>query len=119
MVASSTIPVLLHVDENTWWMQLADGDAGLYAMGVGAQAGLDAQVTYPDVHPVQVQGPQSAKTLAKLVGDAIYDIGYYWCDRFVIDGIPVVISRTGWSAVPGFEVNLLDGAAAPTCGTRS
>jgi aminomethyltransferase len=103
-------PVLLHVDRDTWWMQLADDNAGLYALGVLAQSGLDAEVTYPDVHPVQVQGPHSARTLEKLVGEAIYDIGYYWCARFVIDDIPVVISRTGWSAVPGFEVNLLDGS---------
>lgn len=103
-------PVLLHVDEKVWWMQLADSDAGLYALGVATSAGLDTEVTYPDVHPVQVQGPRATETLAKLVGDAIYDLRYYWCDRFEIDGIPVVISRTGWSAVPGFEVNLLDGA---------
>jgi aminomethyltransferase len=89
-------------------MQLADGDAGLYALGVLAEGGLDAEVSYPDVHPVQVQGPRSAASLAKLVGEAIYDLRYYWCARFAIDGIPVVISRTGWSAVPGFEVNLLD-----------
>ena len=103
-------PVLLHVEQNVWWMQLADSDAGLYALGVLAASGLDAEVTLPDVHPVQVQGPMSAKTLEKLVGAAIYDIRYYWCERFEIDGIPVVISRTGWTAVPGFEVNLLDGS---------
>jgi glycine cleavage system aminomethyltransferase T len=103
-------PVLLHVDHNTWWMQLADSDAGLYTLGVLAQSGLDAEVSYPDVHPVQVQGPMSAHTLAKLVGEAIYDIKYYWTERFMIGDIPVVISRTGWSAVPGFEVNLLDGS---------
>ena len=101
-------PVLLHVDENTWWMQLADSDAGLYALGVAASSGLNAKVTLPDVHPMQVQGPLSAKTLEKLVGSAIYDIKYYWCENFSIDGIPVLISRTGWTAIPGFEVNLLD-----------
>ena len=47
-------PVLLHVAENTWWMQLADSDAGLYALGVLANSGLDAQVTLPDVHPVRL-----------------------------------------------------------------
>ena len=103
-------PVLLHVDENVWWMQLADSDAGLYAMGVLSGTNLDAEVSYPDVHPVQVQGPHAAATLAKLVGKAIYDIRYYWCDHFQINDIPVVITRTGWSAVPGFEVNLLDGS---------
>ena len=102
-------PVLLHVDENVWWMQLADSDAGLYALGVASAGGYDAEVTLPDVHPMQVQGPLSAKTLEKLVGPAIYDIKYYWVERFEIEGIPVVISRTGWTAVPGFEVNLLDG----------
>jgi len=101
-------PVLLHVDENRWWMQLADSDAGLYALGVLGASGLNAKVTLPDVHPMQVQGPLSAKTLEKLVGSAIYDIKYYWCENFSIDGIPVLISRTGWTAIPGFEVNLLD-----------
>jgi aminomethyltransferase len=101
-------PVLLHVDRDTWWMQLADSDAGLYALGVLSQTGLDAEVSYPDVHPVQVQGPRSGDTLAKLLGSDVLDLRYYWCDRFRIGDIPVVISRTGWSAVPGFEVNLLD-----------
>lgn len=102
-------PVLLHVDDNVWWMQLADSDAGLYALGVATQAGLDVEVSYPDVSPMQVQGAKAAKTIAKLVGDGIYDLKYYWCDRFEIAGIPVLISRTGWTAVQGFEINLLDG----------
>jgi aminomethyltransferase len=101
-------PVLLHVAEDRWWMQLADSDAGLYALGVAASSGLDATVSTPDVHPMQVQGPMAAKTLEKLVGPAIYDIKYYWIEEFDVDGIPVVISRTGWTAIPGFEVNLLD-----------
>jgi aminomethyltransferase len=101
-------PVLLHVAENRWWMQLADSDAGLYALGVATAAGLDAQVSYPDAYPMQVQGPSSVKTLAKLVGPAIYDLKYYWCDWFEIAEIPVLISRTGYTAVPGFEVNILD-----------
>ncbi len=100
-------PVLMHVDEGRWWMQLADSDAGLYALGVATGAGLDVEVSYPDVYPCQVQGPKSAMTLEKLVGPGIYDLRYYWCDSFRVGDIPVVITRTGWTAVPGFEVNLL------------
>ncbi len=100
-------PVLLHVGENRWWMQLADSDAGLYALGIAAGR-FDADVSLPDVHPMQVQGPLAASTLEKLVGPAIYDIKYYWLGDFEINGIPVVISRTGWTAIPGFEINLLD-----------
>ena len=101
-------PVLLHVEKDKWWMQLADSDAGLYTLGVLANSDLDAEVSYPDVHPVQVQGPKSGLTLEKIAGKGIYDLKYYWCGHFQIGDIPVVISRTGWSAVPGFEVNLLD-----------
>jgi len=100
-------PVLMHVERDRWWMQLADSDAGLYAMGVAATSGLDVEIAFPDVYPCQVQGPKAAMTLEKLVGSAIYDLKYYWCDGFEIEGIPVVITRTGWTAVPGFEVNLL------------
>ncbi|MEX0834256.1 MAG: glycine cleavage T C-terminal barrel domain-containing protein [Actinomycetota bacterium] len=101
-------PVLLHVGENRWWMQLADSDAGLYALGVGQAGGYDAQVSFPHAYPMQVQGAKSAKTLEKLVGPAIYDLKYYWCDFFEIEGIPVLISRTGYTALPGFEVNILE-----------
>ena len=103
-------PVLLHVAENKWWMQLADSDAGLYALGVAAGR-FDAEVTLPDVHPMQVQGPLAAKTLQKLVGPSIYDIKYYWLGEFEIAGNPVVISRTGWTAIPGFEINVLEHGA--------
>ncbi|MEX0985311.1 MAG: glycine cleavage T C-terminal barrel domain-containing protein [Actinomycetota bacterium] len=101
-------PVLLHVDEGRWWMQLADSDAGLYALGVATGLGLDVNVFHPDVYPMQVQGPASAKTLDKLVGPSIYDLKYYFCGRFEIKGMPVVISRTGFTAAPGFEVNCLE-----------
>jgi aminomethyltransferase len=101
-------PVLLHVDENRWWMQLADSDAGLYAAGVAAASNLDVEVSYPHAYPMQVQGAKAAKTVEKLVGPRIYDLKYYWCDWFDIKGIPVLISRTGWTAVQGFEINLLD-----------
>lgn len=101
-------PVLLHVDEGRWWMQLADSDAGLYALGVASQAGMDVDVTYPDAYPMQVQGAKAAAAVEKIVGPALYDLKYYWCERFEIRGIPVLISRTGWTAVQGFEINILD-----------
>src|SRR5436305_9260158 len=105
-------PVLLHVDENKWWMQLADSDAGLYALGVLGASGLNAKVTLPDVHPMQVQGPLSAKTLEKLARPASYDITYYWCESSSIAAIPVLISRTGWTALPASAATLPDSSRA-------
>jgi len=101
-------PVLLHVDRDRWWMQLADSDAGLYALGAAVSSNLDVEIDYPDAYPMQVQGAKAARVLERLVGPAIYDLKYYWCDRFEIGDIPVLISRTGWTAVQGFEIDLLD-----------
>jgi glycine cleavage system aminomethyltransferase T len=101
-------PVLLHVGEDRWWMQLADSDAGLYALGIATALGLDVRVGDADAWPMQVQGPQAGKTLERLVGPDIYDLKYYWCGWFDAAGIPVLISRTGFTALPGFEVNVLD-----------
>jgi glycine cleavage system aminomethyltransferase T len=99
-------PVLLRRDENTFWLCLADSDAYLYAMGLAHGLGLNASVSLPEVYPVQVQGPKAKRLMAELAGDV--DIGYYWSADTAIAGIPVVISRTGWTGEIGYEVFLTD-----------
>lgn len=103
-------PVLLRVGENRFWLALADSDAGLYAIGVAAHAGMDVEIGHPDVYPVQVQGPKSKEVLRSLVGDSILDLRYYWCTEADIGGAPVVIGRTGWTGEVGYEVYLRDPA---------
>ena len=51
-------PVLLRVEENRWWLALADSDAGLYAMGVAVNSGLDVQVGAPRGLPGAGAGPE-------------------------------------------------------------
>ena len=101
-------PVLLRVEENRWWLALADSDAGLWARGVATHAGLDVKVREPEVYPVQVQGPKSKDVMRTLFGDAVLDIKYYWTMTTELDGIPVVISRTGWTGEVGYEIYLRD-----------
>src|SRR5207245_7860365 len=48
--------------------------------------------------------------MESLFGPAVMDIRYYWCREDELDGIPVVISRTGWTGEVGFEVYLRDPA---------
>ena len=86
------------------------GRGALRAGRALANSGLDAEVTLPDVHPSRSRGRRPPRPSQKLVGDEIYDLKYYWCGYFDIQGIRVAISRTGWTAIPGFEVNLLDGS---------
>jgi glycine cleavage system aminomethyltransferase T len=103
-------PVLLRLEENRWWLALADSDAGLWARGAAVYSGLDVTVREPDVHPVQVQGPKSKDVIRQLFGDAVADLRYYWTAETSVDGIPVVVSRTGWTGEVGYEVYLRDGS---------
>jgi glycine cleavage system aminomethyltransferase T len=103
-------PVLLRVEENRWWLALADSDAGLWARGVAVHSGLDVTVREPDVHPVQVQGPKSKDVIRTLFGDPVADLRYYWTAETSVDGIPVVVSRTGWTGEVGYEIYLRDGS---------
>jgi aminomethyltransferase len=91
-----------------WWLALADSDAGLWARGVAINSGLDVKVREPEVYPVQVQGPKSKDVMVALFGDAVLDIKYYWTLTTELDGIPVVISRTGWTGEVGYEIYLRD-----------
>jgi glycine cleavage system aminomethyltransferase T len=77
-------------------------------MGVAVNSGMDVKVGHPEVYPVQVQGPKAKDTMRDLFGDWVLDLKYYWCDEAGLDGIPVVISRTGWTAVVGYEIYLRD-----------
>ncbi|MCH7869564.1 MAG: glycine cleavage system protein T [Myxococcales bacterium] len=101
-------PVMLRIEEDRWWLALADSDAGIFAMGVAANSGMDVTISHPPVYPIQVQGPKSKDTMRSLFGDEILDLKYYWCREAELDGIPVVISRTGWTAVVGYEIYLRD-----------
>mgnify|MGYP003312072877 CR=1 FL=1 len=45
-----------------------------------------------------------------LFGNEIIDLRYYWLREMELDGIPLIISRTGWSSELGYEIYLRDGA---------
>jgi aminomethyltransferase len=101
-------PVMLRLGENQFWFALADSDALLFARGVAAGSGLDVRIREADAWPVQVQGPKSRDVLRALFGSRIDGIRYYGCLQTELDGIPVVISRTGWTAELGYEIYLRD-----------
>ena len=103
-------PVLLRLAENHFWLSLADSDVLLWAQGVAINSGLNVKITEPDVSPLQLQGPVSGKIMVKLFGDSIKDIKYYWFREYDLDGIPLIISRTGWSSEFGYEIFLRDGS---------
>ncbi|WP_445942803.1 glycine cleavage T C-terminal barrel domain-containing protein [Roseicyclus sp.] len=101
-------PILLRLAENHFWISLADSDILLWAQGVAVNSGLDVQIGEPDVSPLQLQGPKSGEIMRALFGDSIMDLKYYWLREMTLDGIPLVVSRTGWSSELGYEIYLRD-----------
>jgi aminomethyltransferase len=103
-------PVLLRLAENHFWLSLADSDILLWAQGAALNSGLNVNISEPDVSPLQLQGPVSGKIMVKLFGDSIKDLKYYWLKDYDLDGIPLIVSRTGWSSELGYEIYLRDGS---------
>ncbi|SEO16674.1 aminomethyltransferase [Salinihabitans flavidus] len=103
-------PILLRLGENHFWFSLADSDILLWAQGVAVHSGLDVTIREPDVSPLQLQGPKSGEVMKALFGDSIMDLRYFRLRETELDGIPLVVSRTGWSGELGYEIYLRDGA---------
>jgi len=103
-------PVLLRLGENHFWLAVADSDVLLWARGVALYAGMRVQIQEPDVSPLQVQGPRSREVLRDLFGSRVLDLTYYHFFEAALDGIPVVVTRTGWTGEIGYEIYLRDGA---------
>lgn len=101
-------PILLRLAENHFWISLADSDILLWAQGVAVYSGLDVHLCEPDVSPLQLQGPQSGVIMQSLFGEDIADLKYYWLREYDLDGIPLIVSRTGWSSELGYEIYLRD-----------
>jgi glycine cleavage system aminomethyltransferase T len=100
--------VLMHLRENEFWLSPGDGDVVLWAQGVASLSGLDVEVVETDINPLQLQGPRSPHVAYRLFGDVALDLGYYHVVETELDGIPLALSRTGWSGELGYEIYLHD-----------
>ena len=101
-------PVLTRMGENRFWLALASSDVLLYAKGLAAHAGLDVAIREADVSPLQIQGPKSKDVIRDLFGEEVLGLKYYFFTETELDGIPVVVTRTGWTSEVGYEVYLCD-----------
>jgi glycine cleavage system aminomethyltransferase T len=102
-------PVLLRLEENRFWLSLADSDIGLWAQGLAYHSGLDVTIGEVDVAPVQIQGPKSREVMAGLFGEEILEIPYYhMSEDLQLDGMRVCVSRTGYTGELGYEIYLHD-----------
>jgi len=104
-------PVLLRLEENRFWLSLADSDVDLWARGLAYNSGLNVEVKEVDVAPVQVQGPKSKDVMVDLFGESILEVPYYYMTQTELNGMRVAVSRTGYTSELGYEIYLYDAYA--------
>lgn len=101
-------PVMLKLAEDFYWLSIADGDSLLWVEAIAKGYNFNVEVEEPDVSPLQVQGPNSAKLMTKVFGEWVDDLGFYRFKEVTHNGIPMVIARMGYSRELCYEIFLLD-----------
>ena len=102
-------PVAIRLNENRFWLSLADSDMLLYCKGLAAAAKLDIEVFEPDVSPLAIQGPRADELVARVFGDDIVSTKFFRHKTINFQGQDMIIARSGWSHQGGFEL-YLDGS---------
>ena len=97
-------PVILKLDEERWWISIADSDVILFAKGLAIGKKLEVKIIEPNVDILAVQGPKSFKLMEKIFGKKITDLKFFGFDYFEFAGAKHLIARSGWSKQGGYEI---------------
>jgi aminomethyltransferase len=91
------------LDETTYRMTSADPSLRWLSMNA---VGLDVEITEVTdrVAALSFQGPNSRKILNKVADKPVDELKYFRLLQNQVDGIPVTISRTGYTGDLGFEI---------------
>jgi hypothetical protein len=99
--------VLLRLSEDRFWLALADSDVLLWAKGLAHGLGMQVELAELRVAPIQIQGPKSKQVMQALLGEQVLGLKYYHFIQTAVQGMPVIVTRTGWSGEVGYEIYLL------------
>jgi len=91
------------LDEGTFRMTSADPSLRWLSMNA---VGLNVEITEvtDNVAALSFQGPNSRTVLNRVVDDSVDGLKYFRLMQNKVDGIPVTISRTGYTGDLGFEI---------------
>lgn len=103
-------PILLMLEQDRYWLSIADSDVLFWARAVAGERQLDVEIFEPDVSPLAIQGPKSDDVVAALLGDEALSLRHFGFREMNLDGIPLIVARSGWSKQGGFELYLMDGS---------
>ena len=97
-------PVVLRLNNNRWWISIADSDVILFAKGLAIGNKFDVQIFEPEVNIMAVQGPKSFKLMEKVFGEEITKLKFFGFDYFDFKGTKHLIAQSGWSKQGGYEI---------------
>ena len=97
-------PVVLRINENKWWISIADSDVILFAKGLAIGNKFDVNIVEPNVDIMAVQGPKSFKLMEKVFGEKITKLKFFGFDYFDFQGDKHLIAQSGWSKQGGYEI---------------
>ena len=103
-------PLILRLAEDHFWVSVGDSDVLLWAKGIAVGRGFDVLVREPDVSPLALQGPLAGDVSEAVFGPWTRSLRFFRFRETDLDGIPVVVARSGWSKQGGFEIYLRDGS---------
>lgn len=103
-------PVVLRVDEDRFWFSIADSDLLLWIRAIAGERSAQVTVREPDVSPLAIQGPRALDLARDLFGPVVDELGFFHHRPLQLDGIPMVVCRSGWSKQGGVELFLTDGS---------
>jgi aminomethyltransferase len=103
-------PVALRLGENHFWLSVADRDVLSWAKALAIGYQMQVNIQEPDVSPLAIQGPRSFDVAADLFGDWVRELAYFRSRQTELEGIPMILARTGWSKQGGYELFLQDGS---------
>ena len=97
-------PVLLKLDDDMFWISIADSDILLWAKGIAVGLNLNVNIKEPDVYPLAVQGPKAEDLMASIFGEDIKKLKFFNFKVFDFLGTKQIIARSGYSNQDGFEI---------------
>ena len=97
-------PVVLKINEERWWISIADSDVILFAKGLAIGNNFVVEIFEPNVDIMAVQGPKSFKLMEKVFGEKITQLKFFGFDYYNFKGAKHLIARSGWSKQGGYEI---------------
>ena len=101
-------PIILKINDEKWWLSIADSDVILFAKGLALGNKFDVDIFEPNVNIMAVQGPKSFALMEKVFGKEITNLKFFGFDYFDFNGSKHLIAQSGWSKQGGYEIYVED-----------